>query len=471
MAYTIISQNNTTTTLSDENGNVITVPARVTLATSTDYTITKVNNNSVDLVDGNGKVIRGVPACVVLAGGGDSHNLGYYATQAALEEAHPTAEAGDYAIVGSTDTVWVWDEDTSAWKDSDQKGQVTSVNNQTGDVTLTASDVGALPDNTHIPADPVQADWDEADSTALDYIKNKPTIPSAQVNSDWNANSGVAEILNKPTIPDAIQYSTMPTASADNLGDIVQFTGTTDANYTNGYFYQCVSDGQEPATYSWTQTNVQPAPSGLPDQTGQSGKFLTTDGTDAGWGTTISGYLTENVVREGAIQYYLRAYYNNTEVATISCFYNEQAGRIAFKGQDNKWCRIDFTASNTSISVRPQQDNTYLLGDGTHRWTTVYTTKLNNGGDISIPATAGTMAVIGVNTTATLAVADWSSNTQTVTVSGVKADSVVFVSPAPASASDYASAGILCTAQAADSLTFTCTQTPSNAITVNVICL
>lgn len=82
MAYTIISQNNTTTTLADENGNVITVPARVTLATSTDYTITKVNNNSVDLVDGNGKVIRGVPACVVLAGegggggGGSSYTAG-----------------------------------------------------------------------------------------------------------------------------------------------------------------------------------------------------------------------------------------------------------------------------------------------------------------------------------------------------------------------------------------------------------
>ena len=28
------------------------------------------------------------------------------------------------------------------------------------------------------------------------------TIPAAQVNSDWNATSGVAQILNKPTIPD-----------------------------------------------------------------------------------------------------------------------------------------------------------------------------------------------------------------------------------------------------------------------------
>ena len=31
-------------------------------------------------------------------------------------------------------------------------------------------------------------------------LSDKPTIPAAQVNSDWNANSGVAQILNKPTL-------------------------------------------------------------------------------------------------------------------------------------------------------------------------------------------------------------------------------------------------------------------------------
>lgn len=34
-------------------------------------------------------------------------------------------------------------------------------------------------------------------------LENKPTIPAAQVNADWNAASGVAAILNKPTIPAA----------------------------------------------------------------------------------------------------------------------------------------------------------------------------------------------------------------------------------------------------------------------------
>ena len=32
-------------------------------------------------------------------------------------------------------------------------------------------------------------------------LSGTPIIPAAQVNSDWNANSGVAQILNKPTIP------------------------------------------------------------------------------------------------------------------------------------------------------------------------------------------------------------------------------------------------------------------------------
>ena len=46
----------------------------------------------------------------------------------------------------------------------------------------------------------VQANWDETDPDSDAYIQNKPTIPAAQVNSDWNASSGVAEILNKPTL-------------------------------------------------------------------------------------------------------------------------------------------------------------------------------------------------------------------------------------------------------------------------------
>lgn len=175
-------------------------------------------------------------------GGGDQHNKGFFATEEALVEAYPTAEDGDYAIVGSTDTVWIWDSGTSAWVDSDQKGQVTSVNGQTGDVVI-----------------------------------------------------------------------------ADEI----------------------------------------------PSQTGNAGKFLTTNGTSVSW-----------------------------------------------------------ASATTTPATMP-----------------------------------------------TLAVADWSSNTQTVNVTGVTATNTVIVSPAPASAADYSAAGILCTAQGAGTLTFTCDTVPSNAITVNVVIL
>lgn len=59
-----------------------------------------------------------------------------------------------------------------------------------------------------------------------------------------------------------IQYSTMPTASATLLNKIVQYTGTTNSTYTNGYFYKCVSDGALTPTYSWTQVSVQSGSSG-----------------------------------------------------------------------------------------------------------------------------------------------------------------------------------------------------------------
>lgn len=47
-----------------------------------------------------------------------AHDKGYFANPAALQEAVPTGVDGDYAIVGTTDTIWMWDSDTQAWVDS-----------------------------------------------------------------------------------------------------------------------------------------------------------------------------------------------------------------------------------------------------------------------------------------------------------------------------------------------------------------
>ena len=98
--------------------------------------------------------------------------LGWFETEQALESAHPTGQNGQWAIIGSTDTIWTWDSDTSAWVNSGSTADlynyytktqadaafataaqgalaasaVQSVNGKTGTaVTLNASDVGAAP--------------------------------------------------------------------------------------------------------------------------------------------------------------------------------------------------------------------------------------------------------------------------------------------------------------------------------------
>ena len=64
------------------------------------------------------------------------HNKGYFADAAALAAAIPTGVSGDYAVVGDTDTIYVWDADTTAWKNTNQPTNTTAW----GDITGTLSD-------------------------------------------------------------------------------------------------------------------------------------------------------------------------------------------------------------------------------------------------------------------------------------------------------------------------------------------
>lgn len=436
-------------------------------------------------------------------GGGDEHNLGWYATPQALTEAHPTATAGDWAIVGSTDTVWLWDTDNEEWVDSDTKGQVTSVNNQTGAVTLDINDVA-----------PTQ-------TGKSGYVLGTDGFVAGWVK------------------PEIVQVSALPTASADEVDNIYQFVGTTDANYTNGYFYKCVSDGQTPATYSWTQTDVQPAPSGLPDQTGQSGKFLTTDGTDASWsdkplvntatqpdtgalgilanvtgyealgiktnkglGTrsitigngseTQAGSESEMAIGRTAKAYgaYACAIGNQANAYGANCHaigYNATAGDYRYYSTYGAWQFGSGTNSEagtvcfaltTSNDYQHWTNYKLLDSDGTIPTDRFTTTPVADGTYVpTLTISSGTAtrtwaAPGGGGSTAlslTLAAANWSNNTITVTATGVTASNNVIVSPAPASQSAYTTAGVMCTAQASDSLIFTCTTTPSSDLTVTVL--
>lgn len=107
-----------------------------------------------------------------------------------------------------------------------------------GDITGTLSNQTDL--NTALGAKANSADLATvATSGSYNDLSNKPTIPAAQVNSDWNANSGVAQILNKPTLAtvatsgsynDLSNKPTIPTVNNATL--TIQKNGTTVKTFT-----------------------------------------------------------------------------------------------------------------------------------------------------------------------------------------------------------------------------------------------
>lgn len=323
-------------------------------------------------------------------GGGDQHNLGYYATLEALEEAYPTAEAGDWAIVGTTDTVWVWDTDTVAWVDTDQKGQVTSVNNQTGDVTVqetlvSGTNIKTINGNSILGAGDMQvsgflpfpAGWTTNSTTKAlcdDIAADTTTVKGSAFLGEVTCSDLPASIVNS----EINVYINDGTTAADKVV-ILELTSGNVAPYRWVYVYW--NGGTNTSGWqTWQETLVSGTNiktvngnsllgsgditvSGLPSQTGNAGKFLKSDGTDASW---------ENITTS--------------------------------------------------------------------------------------PATAPTLVA-----------ANWSSNTQTITVNGVTATNTVIVGPIPTDAQDYADAGILCTGQAANALTFTCVNVPATDLQVNIV--
>lgn len=89
--------------------------------------------------------------------------------------------------------------------------------------------------------------------------------------------------------------------------------------------------------------------------------------------------------------------------------------------------------------------------------------------DNSINSVSETLAPKADSVTLTAAGWDSSTKTQTCTVSGVTAFNIVIVAPSPDSQDAYTKAGVKCTAQAENSLTFTCKSVPTEALTVNIV--
>ena len=69
-----------------------------------------------------------------------------------------------------------------------------------------------------------------------------------------------------------VQVDTLPTAVSTLENKILQYVGATDSTYTNGFFYKCVEDSENPGTYKWDAVSVQEGGSG---GSGTLGKDIT----------------------------------------------------------------------------------------------------------------------------------------------------------------------------------------------------
>lgn len=194
--------------------------------------------NGVATLDENGKLSPDQ----IPSGVGDSHNKGWFANPSALPA---VGEDGDYAIVGTTDTVWVWDSDTSTWVDSGDKGAVTTVNGKTGEVVLKAVDI-AFDATAGISGDTVQAaitnvNLHTADNnTAIGALKNQVHFINASIPDHTTTIGGILDITDNDSVADIKKngvsiFTTFVTSTElDKKADKADVANiTTEGNVTN----------------------------------------------------------------------------------------------------------------------------------------------------------------------------------------------------------------------------------------------
>ena len=166
------------------------------------------------------------------------------------------------------------------------------------------------------------------------------TLPESSVTPTTNN-----QLVNKKYVDDnggqTIQYDTMPTASEDTVGQVVQYIGTTDTDYTNGYFYIGATDGEDPATYSWEQLNVQPGSSGtngtylpiLEFSRAYASFFNSTVNVDDEYRTKVAAMIndyhdkympTETNINLGALSFIMRVRTSQTTTNVLFSQYGQQ---------------------------------------------------------------------------------------------------------------------------------------------------
>ena len=141
----------------------------------------------------------------------------------------------------------------------------------------------------------IQSDWNVVDNSSDAFIKNKPTIGDGTLTIWQNQTSKGTFTANQSTNVDIT--ITVPTKTSDLTNDSGFLTGSSKLNSLQDVTITSPSNNQS-LVYDngiWKNGTI----SSLPDQTGQSGKFLTTDGSQASWTTVEVDALPDQTGQSG----------------------------------------------------------------------------------------------------------------------------------------------------------------------------
>ena len=250
--------------------------------------------------------------------------------------------------------------------------------------------------------------WVTPFSGSYTDLSNRPTIPAAQVNSDWNASSGAAVILNKPVVP---PQPSVTTASAG--------TAALAYNSGNGEFTFTPPDLSSFATetyvttrgYLTSYTETDPVFSASAASNITTAKISNWD-TSYSWGNHASvGYLTmesdtlQTVINRGNTStspayFTAKLQYSNAFVAaditsslatTYDGFFlkNSTDGNAyyshntAWKKLLNEDALLD-NLSNVDLSVAPQNGQVLKWDSATSRWKAANDLTGGGGGGLSL---------------------------------------------------------------------------------------
>lgn len=183
---------------------------------------------------------------------------GWYATPEALKTAVPVGENGWWAVVGTTDTIWTWDSDTGAWKDSIQKADLSDY--------YTREQVNRLLEAQKLADHPVGSIYQSTDATSpaalfggtWEQIASERVLMGASSThaAGTTAKAGLPNITGSfPTTAYGSNYN--ETSGAFSLGSRITGNGESSGSDFNSY-YASFDASKSNAIYGRSST-VQPA--------------------------------------------------------------------------------------------------------------------------------------------------------------------------------------------------------------------